>query len=194
MSEAEKHVTITERCFDALHILQERFIVAERILLVAICFIQASTAISCDRDFSVPVHICGHSFVCPLEISNVHFHFASGVVTVDYETTIPAKCQITGSWWDLVGRDGLGYAVAHPETWYLNVAEHASPHSHTKTGLEVWPRGQGNYIIQIHCTTTLGESFWMPAENHYYWILTFDDEGHDGELIGIVDEDGIIIE
>lgn len=62
MSEAEKHVTITERCFEALHIVQERLILAERILLGAICFIQASTAISCDRDFSDPIHVIGHTY------------------------------------------------------------------------------------------------------------------------------------
>ena len=199
MSESERHVTIEGRCFDPVRIVQKEAIVGERLLLGAVCLLQACAVISCDRDFSEPVHICGHTFseLC-LVVSSVTFATTLDSITVNYETVPQAKCQIIGAPWDpydplAVFQDSVDDLV----TWYLNAAEHASPHSHTSAVASlpppsIWP-SNASYICQIHCTTAAGQSAWMPAANHYYWVTKPDDEGNGGGLMGILDENGDLI-
>lgn len=112
-------------------------------------------------------------------------------ITANYRTQENSKCLIQGAWWNLVAP--FGATVANIEAWYTNETLHASQHSHVKTGLEPFPTGQCNYIMQIRYTLATGDPVWLPAANHYYWIETIDEDGNGGLFWDVVDEHGASI-
>jgi hypothetical protein len=111
VSEGEKHVGISERCFNTVHITQREAVVRERLLIGAICLIQAVAVISCDRDFTKPVHICGVMYDSTL----VHFEGYGILLThpARFRWTTSTALSTSYKWRT---HDPIGAWVDHPDT------------------------------------------------------------------------------
>lgn len=183
---SEKCVQIFERCFDAVHLVKPTVHIYERILVGAICLMQASCTISQDRDFTAPVHITGCIYTVPeipLAVSNVHFHVTQTSIAIHYDTSVAAKCTIIAA--PLHG--ALGQPFIPAEAWIESDDEHESPHSHAKTGLPIRSSNNAHWGIMIRCTTEVDEEVIKPGSVYYYDVQTIDDEGNGGGYCGLVE-------
>lgn len=106
-------------------------------------------------------------------IPQVTFAVTKGSITVQFETSESAACEIWGALYD-------------PEEmllvlWYENAVEHGTAHEHTKTGLAA----DTSYAIRVKATTDEGASAHMPGLEGYYVVRTADNLGAGGGLKNI---------
>jgi len=104
----------------------------------------------------------------PLILSLINFAVTKNTITANYTSSEACTCSITGKL----------STFPFYASWYSNLVEHASPHSHTKTGLTP----STTYHIKIKCTTNEGATAYLPAEHSHYVVQTANSSGAGGGL------------
>jgi hypothetical protein len=162
----EKHVSLGERDLGPLHITERGAIVRERLLIGAICLIQAVAVISC-RNISEPIRFYGHSFSYRIGFSGYAIDPGGGIGSFLWTTTDETS---TSYKWRL--HDGPGAWVDHPDTPATLTLDHAAsltgPFSEG-TLYDFVPYGKDldgdlYYGRMVAISISMGDWFWSEEE------------------------------
>jgi len=107
----------------------------------------------------------------PLILSLTGFAVTKNTITANYTSSEACTCSITGKL----------STFPFYASWYSNLVEHASPHSHTKTGLTP----NTTYHIKVTCTTNEGAIAYLPTQTSHYVVQTANSEGAGGGLLEV---------